>query len=96
VQNLDTKWIHIHCTKDEDHIIIKVSDSGSGIPSAFRDKVMNPFFTTKDVGKGTGLGLSISFGIINSHSGQMYFDHSQPNTTMVVKIPRTIHVRQAA
>jgi two-component system, cell cycle sensor histidine kinase and response regulator CckA len=51
------------------HVILRVSDTGAGIPRAMIDKIFEPFFTTKDLGKGTGLGLSTSLGIVKSHAG---------------------------
>ena len=51
------------------HVILCVTDSGSGMPRATIDKIFDPFFTTKDVGKGTGLGLSTALGILKSHGG---------------------------
>ena len=74
VESLPEKWIHIKAMTENDKIIISVTDSGRGIPSMVVDKMMNPFFTTKEVGKGTGLGLSISTGIIQSHDGRLFYD----------------------
>jgi PAS domain S-box-containing protein len=51
------------------HVLIRVEDTGHGIPSALLDKIFEPFFTTKAPGKGTGLGLSTSLAIIRSHGG---------------------------
>ncbi|HEX3385236.1 MAG TPA: ATP-binding protein, partial [Mucilaginibacter sp.] len=45
-------------------IVIKVKDNGNGIPDAIKDKIMQPFFTTKPTGEGTGLGLSLSYDIV--------------------------------
>ncbi|MFH1076272.1 MAG: ATP-binding protein [Pseudomonadota bacterium] len=53
------------------HILIKISDTGSGIPKDILPKIFDPFFTTKPVGKGTGLGLSIVYNIINKLNGQI-------------------------
>lgn len=53
-------------------IIIKVKDNGTGIPDAVKDKIMQPFFTTKPTGEGTGLGLSLSYDIIvKGHNGKI-------------------------
>jgi signal transduction histidine kinase len=53
-------------------IIIKVKDNGIGIPDAIKEKIMQPFFTTKPTGEGTGLGLSLSYDIIvKAHGGKI-------------------------
>ena len=55
--------------------------------------MMQPFFTTKDVGKGTGLGLSISLGIIQDHRGTLQFDSSCPNTRFVITLPVMVNTQ---
>ena len=52
-------------------LIISVKDNGIGIPEKVRDKIFQPFFTTKPAGKGTGLGLSLSYDIIKAHGGEI-------------------------
>jgi len=54
-----------------DTYVLRVVDSGCGIPEALRERVFDPFFTTKDVGQGTGLGLSITYSIIKKHGGSL-------------------------
>ncbi len=55
----------------EDHLVLLIHDSGSGIDSKVRNKIMEPFFTTKEVGRGQGLGLSLSKGITENHQGSI-------------------------
>ena len=52
-------------------IQISVKDNGPGIPDEIKDKIFQPFFTTKPTGSGTGLGLSLSYDIVNSHGGEL-------------------------
>ncbi|MEP7266102.1 MAG: ATP-binding protein [Saprospiraceae bacterium] len=54
-----------------DYIEIRISDNGSGIPESIKDKIFQPFFTTKDAGKGTGLGLSLSYDIVKALGGEI-------------------------
>ena len=81
------KWIKVELKKEPKSIAIWVTDSGGGIPTEVQKKIMQPFFTTKEVGKGTGLGLSISRGIIESHHGQLILDTSSANTCFIIKLP---------
>lgn len=86
------KWIEIKVTDNGSFIQIKVTDSGSGIPEPIAQKIMQPFFTTKDVGKGTGLGLSISSGIIGSHGGKLSLDSTSKNTCFIIELPKGLPV----
>lgn len=83
IQNLNEKWIQVDVSNYE----ISVTDSGNGIPKAIADKLMQPFFTTKEVGKGVGLGLSISKGIIADHGGKLFLDSTVTNTRFVIEFP---------
>jgi len=57
--------------KLDDKIQIMVQDNGAGIPDAIKEKIFQPFFTTKPTGTGTGLGLSLSYDIVKAHEGEM-------------------------
>jgi nitrogen-specific signal transduction histidine kinase/iron only hydrogenase large subunit-like protein len=75
---------------DTHRVHISVTDQGAGIPAGAKDKVFQPFFTTKSIGKGTGLGLPISYGIVKMHNGNIWFDSEQDvGTTFHVEIPMT-------
>jgi len=77
-----------------DHVEIRVRDNGPGIPPEVKEKMFNPFFTTKPAGEGTGLGLSISHDIIvKQHGGSIEVD-SQPGefTEIRVVLPRAAAV----
>ncbi len=73
-----------------DSVEIRIRDNGTGIPAEVKDKMFNPFFTTKPAGEGTGLGLSISHDIIvKQHSGSIEVD-TQPGafTEFRIVLPR--------
>ncbi len=53
------------------HVVVAVKDTGKGIPDSLRQRIFQPFFTTKEEGRGTGLGLSICHGLIQSHGGEL-------------------------
>ncbi|HTV22257.1 MAG TPA: response regulator [Polyangiaceae bacterium] len=67
---------------------IQVSDTGCGIPAEHRDRVLEPFFTTKPVGEGTGLGLSITYSIVRKHGGTLAITCPETGgTTVTIRIP---------
>jgi two-component system, NtrC family, sensor kinase len=67
---------------------IEVSDTGLGIPPALRERVLEPFFTTKPVGEGTGLGLSITYSSVRRHGGTLELcDAPGGGTTAIITIP---------
>ncbi|HEX3339478.1 MAG TPA: GAF domain-containing protein [Pseudolabrys sp.] len=75
-----------------DRVEIRIRDNGTGVPPEVRDKMFNPFFTTKPAGEGTGLGLSISHDIIvKQHGGSIDVD-TQPGefTEFRIVLPRTV------
>ena len=54
--------------------MIRIKDSGPGVPDELRARIFEPFFTTKPVGQGTGMGLSMAYGILISHKGWLQLD----------------------
>jgi len=91
VEKLKDPWVQVDVQiHDEKWVDILVIDSGPGISDELVEKIMKPFFTTKEVGKGTGLGLSISKEIIEEHGGQLILDRSSLNTKFIVRLPRLI------
>lgn len=85
---LAEKWVVVAIRSHEAKVEVSVTDSGLGIDPAIADKIMNPFFTTKDIGSGTGLGLSMATGIIKAHGGTLSLDASSPNTRLIFVLPR--------
>jgi len=80
-----------------DRVEIRIRDNGSGIPQGVKEKIFNPFFTTKPPGEGTGLGLSLSYDIIvKQHSGLIEVD-TQPGefTEFRIILPRKAAVSRA-
>lgn len=81
------KIIKINARFIDGNIIITVSDTGPGVPLEIRDKIMDPFFTTKPLGEGSGLGLSISHNIIADHMGTFSIKESKTGVKFVIELP---------
>ena len=75
-----------------DRVEIRIRDNGMGIPADVKDKMFNPFFTTKPAGEGTGLGLSMSHDIIVKQHGGAIDVETEPGrfTEFIIVLPRTI------
>ncbi len=73
-----------------DKVEIRIRDNGNGIPAEVREKIFNPFFTTKPAGQGTGLGLSISYDIIvQEHRGEIKVETEEGKfTEFVIRLPK--------
>jgi signal transduction histidine kinase len=59
--------------------VIEITDTGTGIPDAIKERLFDPFYTTKEEGQGTGLGLSIAYGIIQKHNGRIVVESGPGN-----------------
>ena len=77
-------------TKDTgEQVLISIRDNGNGIPADLREKIFNPFFTTKPTDEGTGLGLALCNDIIRKHGGEIAVDSKLGEyTEMIVQIPK--------
>ena len=75
---------------DDDHIEIKISDNGAGMDQKTRDRIFDPFYTTKPIGKGTGMGMSISYQIVtDKHGGQLICDSTPDGGSIfIIQIPK--------
>jgi signal transduction histidine kinase len=84
-----TPTLKIATSFNAKEVIITIQDNGSGIPDAIKDKIFNPFFTSKPTGAGTGLGLSVSFDIIQkSHKGELKFESTEgKGTKFIIVLP---------
>lgn len=84
----------ISTEKEEDKVIIKINDTGSGIPAEIKDQIFEPFFTTKAIGEGSGLGLHIVCQILKHHKGSILVDSEPQNTTFIIKLPLKIRTNK--
>lgn len=87
IVDLEERWIRVESKIINQFVEIRFYDSGKGIPISIRNKILQPFFTTKAPGQGTGLGLSISKSLAQNHGGDLYLDENEPNTCFVLKLP---------
>lgn len=80
--------VWISTRKDDKYVYVSIKDNGKGMSEETKNKIFNPFFTTKPVGQGTGLGLSISYKVIQKHKGEIRVESKEgEGTTFIIKIP---------
>jgi len=80
--------LRIASRRNENTVLIEVSDSGVGIPQENLPKIFEPFFTTKEFGKGTGLGLAVCYGILTEHGGSLDVQSTLGvGTTFTITLP---------
>ncbi len=79
--------LRVEAKHKDNNVVVKITDSGSGIPPEIMDKIFNAFFTTKPQGEGSGLGLDISRKIIDKHRGKIDVESVPGQTTFTVTLP---------
>jgi signal transduction histidine kinase len=68
--------------------MISIKDNGPGIPDSIKEKIFQPFFTTKPTGQGTGLGLSLSYDIVKAHGGELMVESLESKgTRFIISLP---------
>ncbi|MGE0614968.1 MAG: sensor histidine kinase [Bacteriovoracia bacterium] len=88
VENLPDRWVEIEARDLGGWLELRVTDSGKGIPAEVAQKMMQPFYTTKEAGRGTGLGLAISRALVENHRGEITLDEKHPHTRFVIRLPK--------
>ena len=87
IEFLSDKWIELTATEEDNRVKIVFKDSGSGIPAEVAARMMEPFFSTKELGKGTGLGLALAQGIAEQHGGKLSYLSESSHTAFLLEIP---------
>jgi len=88
------KRLTIKSFAENDHVCVKVTDTGGGMTEEVKNKIFEPFYTTKKVGKGTGLGVSISYGIVQDYKGSIEIESEVgKGTTFTIKFPQAAKVQ---
>jgi len=79
--------VDVSAHRQDSVVLVRVVDDGPGIPAAIRDRIFDPFFSTKPVGAGMGLGLDIARRLVVRHSGQIELDSKPGRTEFVITLP---------
>ena len=85
-----TGRIHIAAARKDGKVDVTIADDGPGIPEAVRERVWEPFFTTKSAGQGTGLGLAITRDIVKAHGGEIAVESAPGRTVFSVRLPVSV------
>jgi len=82
--------IKVSTKKSADGIELSVADNGNGIPDKIKEKIFQPFFTTKPTGSGTGLGLSLSYDIVKAHRGEIKVETKEnEGSAFIIQLPNS-------
>jgi len=80
--------VSVSTKKEGNKVLISVKDNGNGIPDSIKEKIFQPFFTTKPTGQGTGLGLSLSYDIVKAHGGKLMVETKQEEgSKFIIQLP---------
>jgi len=80
--------VEVSTKKEGDKVLVSVKDNGNGIPEKIKEKIFQPFFTTKPTGQGTGLGLSLSYDIVKAHGGELRVETREgEGSKFIVQLP---------
>lgn len=83
--------ITIYTEELDNEVVVRIKDNGVGIPEKIKNRIWEPFFTTKAVGVGTGLGMSITYGIIEKHNGKIELSSEEgKGTEFVITLPKKL------
>lgn len=86
----DGGTLTVRTALEDDHLLVEIGDTGTGIPEHLQQKIFEPFFTTKPVGEGTGLGLDISYRVVTQrHGGDLRVVSRPGDTRFQVRLPLT-------
>jgi signal transduction histidine kinase len=76
----------VRTRSENGNVMIEIEDNGPGIPDEIKDKILQPFFTTKKGTEGTGLGLSITHDIVKAHGGEIEISSSKNGTIITIML----------
>lgn len=96
VESSASKVINLEVLTQNEALVIRVMDSGSGVPEGCDEKIFQTFYTTKDSSKGTGLGLSISKKLVEDNGGKLVLNRSVSNSCFEVRLPLSVRSLKAA
>ena len=87
-------WVMLEAHVLGDRVVLRCSDSGSGVPARHQDDIFEPWFTTKPPGSGTGLGLAIARRLLQRNDGDVRYVPDQANTTFELELPSAVGVEE--